>query len=109
MAFVAYQQDNKSTIIISLTEAGVDIIAHTFCRRIRVQENYTSTAGPTTDLSMQEPPGADSIIIMKGTPAVFTAAGGPNGSFYPGQHVGVVKTAVGAGTVEGQQIEDQLI
>jgi len=106
---VAYQQDNKSTIILSLTEAGVDIVAHTFCRRIRVQENYTSAAGPTTDMSMQEPPGADSVIILQGTPAVFTAAGGPNGSFYPGQHVGVVATAAGGGTVEGQQIEDQLI
>ena len=109
MAVVAYTTDNKSTILISLTEAGVDIIAHTFCRRIRVQENYTAAAGPTTDLSMQEPKGADSVIVLQGTPAVFTAAGGPNGSFYPGQIVGIVQTAAGGGTVQGQQIEDQVI
>lgn len=102
-------QDNKSTILISLTEAGVDIVAHTFCRRIRVQENTTSALGPTTDMTMQEPKGADSVIVWKGTPAVFTAAGGPNGSFYPGQVVGFVQTAAGGGTVQGAQIEDQLI
>jgi hypothetical protein len=109
MAVVAYQQDNKSTVLISLTEAGVNITAHTFCRRIRVQENYTSAAGATTDLAMQEPKGADDVIVQEGTPAVFTAPGGPNGSFYPGQIVGVVKTAAGGGTVQGQQIEDQLV
>lgn len=109
MAVVAFTTDNKATRIISLTEAGVDIIAHTFCRRVRVQENYDSTTGPTTDLSMQMPKGADSVIVLKGTPAVFTGGDGPNGSFYPGQVVGVVATAAEGGEVEGQQIEDNLI
>ena len=102
-------QDNKSTRIISITEAGVDIIVHTYCRRIRVQENYTSAAGATTDLTQQAPKGADDVIVLKGTPAIFTAPGGPDGSFYPGQVAGVVKSAAGGGTVSGAQIEDELI
>lgn len=110
MAIVAFNTDNKATRIISLTEAGVDIIAHTFCRRVRVQENVSSAAGPTTDLAQQMPKGADSVIVWKGNPAVFTGGGaGPNGAYYPGQVVGTVATASGGGTVEGQQIEDQLI
>ena len=105
----AVQQDNKATRIVSITEAGLDVIAHTFCRRIRVQENYASAAGATTDLTQQEPKGADAVIVLKGTPAVFTAPGGPGGSYYPGQIAGVVKSAAGGGTVEGAQIEDELI
>lgn len=107
---MAVVQDNKATRIISIPEAGVDIVAHTYCRRVRVQENFSSSGGPTTDLSMAEPKGATAVIVLKGTPAVFTGGGsGPNGSFYPGQVVGRVASASGGGTVAGQQIEDQLV
>ena len=105
---MAVVQDGKSTIIVSLTAAGTQIVSHGYRRRIRVQENYTSTAGATTDLGVQAPVGSDQIIIGKGTPAVFTAHG-PNGSFYPGQIVGLVKVLDVAGPVEGQQIEDDEI
>lgn len=100
--------DGKNTRIIAITAAGTEIIAHRRCRRIRVQENYTSAIGPTTDLGMEEPEGADEVIILKGTPAVFTAPG-PNGAYHPGTIVGVVACLDVAGPVEGQQIEDQVI
>lgn len=100
-------QDGKATRLITITSAGVEIIAHGSHRRIRVQENYTSAAGATTDLAQQEPVGADDVIVLSGTPAIFTAHG-PNGSFYPGQIVGLVKCSDVA-SVEGQQIEDDLI
>lgn len=101
--------DGKSTRIISLlATTGTEIVAHTRCRRIRVQENYTSGGGGTTDLAMQAPVGADDVIILKGNPAVFTAPG-PNGAFDPGTIVGKVTVLDVAGPVEGQQIEDQLI
>jgi hypothetical protein len=101
-------QDNKSTRIISLTAAGTQIIAHGYHKRILIQENYTSAAGATTDLGKQAPTGADEVIVLKGTPAVFTAHG-PNGSFYPGQVVGLVSVLDVAGPVEGAQTEDDEI
>jgi hypothetical protein len=106
---MAVIQDGKYTRIISLTEMGVEIVAHNFCRRVLVQENYDSATGATTDLAMEAPVGADAVIVLKGVPAIFTAAGGPNGQYTPGTIVGKVYTAAGGGTVEGQQIESQLI
>lgn len=100
-------QDNKSTRIISITNAGTNIIAHLYCRRIWVQENYDSVTPPTSDLTQKAPAGATAIKISKGTPAIFTAPG-PNGAFTPGQIVGVVACTV-AGPIEGQQREDQLV
>jgi len=105
---MAVVQDNASTRIISLTAAGTSIIAHGYHKRILVQENYTSAAGPTTDLGKQAPTGAGQVIVLKGTPAVFTAHG-PNGSFYPGEIVGLLKVLDVAGPVEGQQTEDDEI
>jgi hypothetical protein len=105
---MAVIEDNKSTRIVSLTAAGTQIIAHGYHKRILVQENYTSTAGATTDLGKQAPEGAGQIIVLKGTPAMFTAHG-PNGSFYPGEIVGLVKVLDVAGPVEGQQTEDDEI
>lgn len=100
-------QDNKSTNLISVVDT--EIVAHTYCRRIRVQENYTSGAGATTDLGQTAPVGADEVIILKGNPCVFTAGGGPNGCFSPGQIVGAVRVLDIAGPLECQQIEDQLV
>lgn len=100
-------EDNKSTRIISITHTGTQIIAHGYHKRILVQENYTSAAGATTDLFKQAPVGAGSVIVLKGTPAIFTAHG-PNGSFYPGEVVGLVGCDA-AGPVEGQQTEDDQI
>jgi len=108
MAFDAHNPDGKNTRIISITAAGTTIISNGSHKRIRIQENFDSATGPTTDLGMQAPPGADEIIISSGTPAVFTAHG-PNGSFYPGQKVGVVACLDVAGPIEGQQIEDDEI
>jgi hypothetical protein len=99
--------NGKATSIISILQAGTDIVTNTRCRRVRVQENFTSDDGATTDLTMEEPKGADAVIVLKGTVAVFTAPG-PNGAFEPGQTVGVVACSV-TGPVEGQQIEDQLV
>jgi len=104
---MAVIQDNISTRTILLTSAGVNIIAHMPCRRIRVQEDYTSAVGATTDLGMTAPVGGGQVIVLKGTPAVFTASG-PNGAFTPGQIVGIVAT-LDVAEVEGQQIEDQII
>lgn len=106
---MAVVQDGISTRIVSLTAAGTEIKAHNFCRRIRVQENYTSAAGPTTDLAQKAPAGGGYIIMLKGTQCVFTAGGGPNGCFSPDEVVGYVKVLDVAGPVEGQQIEDQLV
>ena len=105
---MAVVQDNISTRIVSITATGTSIVAHSHCRRIRVQENYTSAIGPTTDLGQTAPAGGGEVIILKGVPAVFTAAG-VNGAFYPGEVVGVVRVLDVVGPVEGQQIEDQLI
>lgn len=100
--------DGKATILVSIAAVATSIVTHTRCRRVRVQENYTSLAGATSDLGMQEPKGADEVIILKGTPAVFTAPG-PNGSFEPGQTIGTVRVRDVAGPVSCQQIEDQLV
>lgn len=105
---MAVVQDNLSTRIISLTAAGTPIVAHTFCRRIRVEENSASAVGPTSDLGQTAPVGADEVIVWKGVPCVFTAAG-VNGAFSPGEIVGVVTLLDVAGPVEGKQIEDQLV
>lgn len=72
---MAVVQDNKSTRIIFITHTGTNITAHTFCRRIRVQENYTSAAGATSDLTQKAPVGGEAVIILKGTPAVFHGCG----------------------------------
>jgi hypothetical protein len=108
---MAVVQDNKSTRTVSIAATATNIIAHSFCRRILVGENFTSAAGPTTDLAQKAPAGASvtEIIVLKGTPAVFTAAGGPNGQYTPGQIVGSVRVLDVAGPVTCQQIENQLI
>lgn len=100
--------NGKATSIVAIADEPTEIITNTRCRRVRVQENYTSAAGATTDLTMAEPEGADGVIILKGTPAVFTAPG-PNGSFEPGQVVGTVAVNDVEGPVNCQQIEDQII
>lgn len=94
-----------ATGTLNLTEAGVDIIANTFCRYIKVQENSDSAHAATTDLLMAQPKGAPQIRVPKGTPCIFTPLDG--GSFYPGQLVSTVLTASGGGTVGGAQIEQQ--
>lgn len=102
-------QDGAATRLVTIPEnVSLDIVAHTFCRRVRVQENYTSDAGATTDLLMAIPSGADQVLILKGTPAVFTAPG-PNGSYSPGTVVGSVQSTTADAELECQQIEDQLI
>lgn len=106
-ALMSVVEDNKSTRLVTATTAGVQILAHSHCRRIRVGENFASADGPTTDLGQTAPVGATEVIIPKGTPCVFTAAG-VNGAFYPGQVVGLV-TSLDVAEVECQQIEDQLI
>lgn len=106
---MAVIQDGKATRTISIPEAGVDIVAHTFCRRVTVQENYASSAGATTDLTMAMPKGATAVIVLKGTPAIFSYGGGSNGGYTPGTVVGRVATAAGGGTVTGAQIESQLV
>lgn len=105
----ANPQDNISTRVISITAAGTPIVAHTFCRRIKVQQNYTSAVGPTSDLGQTAPVGGGTIIILSGTVAVFTAAGGPNGCYSPGDIAGTVSCLDVAGPIAGQQIEDQLV
>ncbi|SRR6266478_4063813 len=106
---MAVVEDNKSTRIISLlATTGTQIIAHGYHKRILVQENYTSATGATTDLAKQAPIGADNVIVPMGTPAIFTAHG-PNGSFYPGEVVGLVTVLDVAGPVEGAQTEDDEI
>lgn len=104
-------QDNKATRVISVVAAagGTNVVAHSFCRRITVGENVTSAAGATTDTGMTAPIGGEQIIVLKGTPCIFTAAGGPNGCFSPGQIVGAVQILDVAGPVDYYQIEDQTI
>ena len=105
----AVVQDNVSTRTLSVAATATNVVAHTFCRRIMIQENFTSAAGPTTDFAQKAPAGAPTeIIILKGTQALFTYGGGSNGGFYPGQTVGSIRVLDVAGPVTFQQREDQL-
>ena len=104
-------QDGKSTRIISVVAAagGTNVVAHSFCRRIVVTENFASADGATTDTGQVEPLGADEIIVPKGVPVIFTYAGGSNGQYTPGQIVGSVRVLDVEGPVNYQQVENQLI
>ncbi len=78
------------------------------CKRIFVQENYSSSVPPTQDLLQKMPASAtNAISITKGTPAIYTPSSGgvgwSNNVFYQGQIVGTIRTAAGSVTV--QQIE----
>ena len=97
----------EQTGTFTIDQTGVDIKAHTRCRRITVREDYGSAVGATQDLAMSAPKGAGKITVLKGVNCVFTAPG-PNGAYEPGQIVGTVNVIANA-SITAQQLEQQQI
>lgn len=81
------------------------VTAQTYCRRIAVQENYDSDNPPTANLQQFNPDQSGPILVVLGSPAIFSACG--DSRFYPGQIVGYINTVSGSITVaqaEGEQV-----
>jgi hypothetical protein len=84
---------------------GYPVIAMTYCRRIRVQENYDIASPPTADLlRFSNVPGANPTRVPQGVAAVWDNG---DAHFYSGQIVGFILTVTGSITV--QQIEGNMI
>lgn len=100
--------NGDQTGIYTIDHNGVEIVAHTRCRRIVVRENYDSATGASQDLEYQAPVGAAYVTQLKGVPIPFTAPG-PDGAYYPGQKVGKIRTLTPATSISAQQVENQEI
>lgn len=84
-----------STLAIDNTKE-YNIIAHSQCTRVQVQENFNSANPPTADLLQRFPAGTQQIAIAKGTPAVFTRSI----PWSQGDLVGTMQTASGSVTLQ---------
>lgn len=78
-----------------------DVVARSYCKRIKIQEDFDSASPPTADLRQYIPANSGPVKVSKGTPAIYAAPG--ESHYYPFQVVGQIKTA--SGSIIVQQTE----